>query len=235
MSKQALMSGADALKTNLLGQKLGRKGRDTRERIIAAAERLLSGPLDAPMSLSAVAREASLGMTTLYLYFSDLTELLLAVLEPITAAAEALSIQHLGAPWPDDNMDECSFAFVEAYYKFCAQHARILHLRNGLANANELRMRNHRSLSAEPPIKLLARQMGGDPTSLFSPTFSLAAALFSGLEHMIIIATDVNYPGWLSGDDGEIRAANLMKAEARLLVLGVRDGRAHSNSPTTAP
>ena len=68
----------DSLSHNLLGQRLGRKGRDTRERILAATQRLLDGPIDAPISLSAVAREASLGMTTLYLYFSDLTELLLA-------------------------------------------------------------------------------------------------------------------------------------------------------------
>ena len=53
-----------ALSHNLLGQRLGRKGRDTRERILAATARLLLGPADNVISLSAVAREASLGMTT---------------------------------------------------------------------------------------------------------------------------------------------------------------------------
>jgi AcrR family transcriptional regulator len=72
----------NSLSHNLVGQRLGKKGRDTRERILAATDRLLAGPPDTAISLSAVAREASLAMTTLYIYFNDLTELLLAVLDP---------------------------------------------------------------------------------------------------------------------------------------------------------
>src|SRR3546814_11955977 len=54
---------------NLNGQKLGRKGRITRERILAAAIELIDSPEEA-VTLSAVARRASLGMTTLYNYFT---------------------------------------------------------------------------------------------------------------------------------------------------------------------
>ncbi|MFT3966240.1 MAG: TetR/AcrR family transcriptional regulator, partial [Sphingobium sp.] len=71
----------DDISLNLYGQRLGRKGRETRDRIISAANGLLARPEPVQVTLSAVAREASLGMTTLYLYFSDLTELLSAVLE----------------------------------------------------------------------------------------------------------------------------------------------------------
>jgi len=76
-------AGAKPLSHNLNGQRLGRKGRDTRARILAATNELLAGPIDTPISLSAVARQASLGMTSLYQYFTDLTELLLALLEPL--------------------------------------------------------------------------------------------------------------------------------------------------------
>ena len=58
-------AGENPLSHNLQGQKLGRKGRVTRERIIAAAEKLLAGPPGTPVTLSAVAREASLARTTL--------------------------------------------------------------------------------------------------------------------------------------------------------------------------
>ena len=44
---------------NLNGQRLGRKGRDTRARILAATNELLANSVDVPISLSAVAREAS--------------------------------------------------------------------------------------------------------------------------------------------------------------------------------
>jgi hypothetical protein len=95
MAAAASRSEKPLLSHNLDGQRLGKKGRGTRERVLAATERLLAAPVDTGISLSAVAREASLGMTTLYLYFSDLTELLLAVLEPIMASAETSYVGHL--------------------------------------------------------------------------------------------------------------------------------------------
>ena len=70
---------ADGLSHNLNGQRLGRKGRDTRDRIIAAATELLAEPGNAAFTLSAVARKAGLGMTSLYVYFKDLGELVLAL------------------------------------------------------------------------------------------------------------------------------------------------------------
>src|SRR5262245_17067431 len=105
----------ESLSHNLVGQRLGRKGRDTRARILAATEKLLAGPTDTAISLSAVAREASIGMTTMYLYFSDLTELLLAVLTPIMESAENSYIGHLRTVWPDDALNEHCRKFVEAY------------------------------------------------------------------------------------------------------------------------
>lgn len=72
--KTKLPSPGPALSHNQLGQRIGRKGRDTRGRIIAAAERLLADRAGPPITLSAVAREASLGMTSLYSYFKDLSE-----------------------------------------------------------------------------------------------------------------------------------------------------------------
>src|SRR6201995_3065199 len=96
MAKSAFSSVEnEPLSHNLLGQRLGKKGRDTRERILAATERLLAGPPDAPITLSAVAREASLGMTSLYLYFNDLTELLLAQLSATMSLAREAYGDHL--------------------------------------------------------------------------------------------------------------------------------------------
>ena len=49
------------LSHNLNGQRLGRKGRDTRERIIAAAQEILTEPIeDGLITLSEVARRASI-------------------------------------------------------------------------------------------------------------------------------------------------------------------------------
>jgi AcrR family transcriptional regulator len=208
---------------NLLGQRLGRKGRDTRERILAATQRLLSGPPDTPMSLSAVAREASLGMTTLYLYFSDLPELLLAALEPIMASAEAFYVAQLRARWPDENLGEHCHAFIQAYHGFWARHTRILHLRNSFADAKDARIIRHRIEVSTTLINLFIEQMGDNPAAPQPAPQAMAIVLLTGIERLITIATDVNVH--LLRDDPTTRLHHLLWAEARLLEFGIRDGR----------
>jgi AcrR family transcriptional regulator len=214
---------------NLAGQRLGRKGRDTRERILAATERLLAGPLDTPISLSAVAREASLGMTTLYLYFSDLTELLLAVLDPIMASAENSYVGHLRSRWPDDALAAHCLSFVESYHAFWVRHSRILHLRNSYADNGDERMRAHRISDGRPVIDLLVQQMDGDPAQALSPAFGMATILLTGLERMITVATDVDFPSLLM-EDPVPHVRNLLRAQARVLELGIADRRAASRA-----
>lgn len=217
----------DELSHNLLGQRLGRKGRDSRERILAAAEKLLA-TRDAAISLSAVAREASLGMTTLYLYFSDLTELLLAVLNPIMASAEETYMGHLRTPWPDDTLAESCLKFVAAYHEFWVRHTRILHLRNSYADGGDERMRSHRIAVSQPVIDLLVKQMNGDPSNLDSPAHGMGTVLLTGVERLVTVTTDANFPLMLEDPAPHIRV--LLQAEARLIELGIRDVRsAESN------
>src|SRR5690606_29136743 len=84
----AIAQACESITHNLNGQRLGRKGRETRERIIHTAIRLLEERGAEPFSLSSVAREASLGMSSLYNYFNDASELMIAVLEPVMATAD---------------------------------------------------------------------------------------------------------------------------------------------------
>lgn len=214
----------DSLSYNLQGQKLGRKGRGTRERILAAAERLLAAPPDTPMSLSAVAREASLGMTTLYLYFSDLTELLLAVLDPIYGSFERLYLADLGPRWADDALTDHCTRFVEAYHGFWEQHSRILHLRNSYADFKDPRMMAHRTRVFRPVVSLLIQQMDGDPGEIFSPTYGMAATLVTAIERLVTVSTDVDFPSVV--DDPKMQVRTLLGGCARLIELGIRDRRA---------
>ncbi len=211
------------LSHNLDGQKLGSKGRDTRERVLAATHRLLAEP-DTVISLSAVAREASLGMTTLYLYFSDLTELLLAVLDPIMASAEDSYVAHLRQHWPDETLDEHCLEFVESYHAFWERHTRILHLRNSFADANDARMRESRIQVAQPLMRLLVEQMEGDPALPRSPAAAMATVLLTSIERLVTVTTDVNFSR-LVIEDPTAHIHSLLKAEARILELGVRDAR----------
>ena len=209
---------------NLNGQKLGRKGRETRDRIIAAAQNLLSDPDAPPLTLSGVAREVSLGMTSLYNYFGDLTELLLALLEPVMADAESAYIVKLRTPWPDEALNQYCLDYVEAFYSFWARNARLLHLRNSLADGRDARMARHRVLAATPVIKLFVDQMGQDPTILRSEAFGMATVLYTGIERVVTVATDANMRSLLQGNFLQ-NIEHYLHAEARLLELGIRDFR----------
>jgi AcrR family transcriptional regulator len=222
---KAAISAAEnePLSYNLQGQRLGRKGRDTRERILAAAEKLLAGPPGTPVTLSAVAREASLAMTTLYLYFSDLTELLIAVMQRIIASAEACYVGKLRSRWPDEALGERCLDFVESFHAFWVQHARILHLRNNIADEHDERMLKARVEFSRDMVALFALQMDGDAEAVDSPLFAMGSVLLTGIERLITVATDENFPN-LPAEPARVRS--LLAAEARLLELAIADGRA---------
>jgi AcrR family transcriptional regulator len=209
---------------NLAGQKLGRKGRGTRDRILAAAAELLAADDDVPISLSAVARRASLGMTSLYNYFTDLTELLLAVLEPVMASAEAAFIGMLRERWPDDELGERCKSFMLAYYNFWSQHSRLLHLRNSMADARDRRMMVHRVTATRPIISLVVQQMNGKVDDATSPVMPIATVLMTGIERTVTVATDVNLTG-LFGEDARRPEGYYLLPAARMMELMIRDAR----------
>ncbi len=224
-------AGADApgasLSHNLAGQRLGRKGRDTRERILAAAAELIeSGPVD-QLSLSAVARGASLGLTSVYNYFADLTELLLALLEPVMASAETSYLALLRQRWPDDEIAARCEAFVLAYHQFWARHSRLLHLRNSMADMLDARMMQHRVEATQPIIALLVAQMDAETAAANSRSaaFGLATMVMIGIERSVTIVTDRRLHdvlGWGAGDD----EGRYVQPGVRLMELAVRDMRA---------
>lgn len=207
---------------NLNGQRLGRKGRDTRERILTACAELLADTNDA-ISMSAVARRASLGMTSLYNYFSDFTELLLAVLDPVMATAEEGFLAALREYWPDEELGARCYAFMRAYHGFWARHSRLLHLRNAMADSRDERLLIHRVRSAQPLIALLAAQMDGDGDEL-SEVHGMATVLMTGIERTVTVATDSGLTG-LFGEKQRRTEDHYLIPEARLMELAIRDTR----------
>jgi AcrR family transcriptional regulator len=209
---------------NLNGQRLGRKGRDTRERILAACCELLADPEEA-ITMSAVARRASLGMTSLYNYFSDLTELLLAVLEPVMATAEESYLAILREHWPDAELGARCHDFMNAYHGFWAQHSRLLHLRNTMADSHDHRLMVQRVLSTQPLIALFVAQMGGIADDMESPLRGMATVLMTGVERTVTVATDTGLTS-LFGEAPHRHEDHYLLPEARLIELAVADMRA---------
>ncbi|MFN4135098.1 MAG: TetR/AcrR family transcriptional regulator [Novosphingobium meiothermophilum] len=214
----------EAVAHNLNGQRLGRKGRDTRDRIIAAAQEILSEPRDAGLiTLSEVARRASIRIGTLYLYFADLTELILAVLEPVMATVESEYVHLVREYWPDDELHARAMTFVKAYFGFWTRHSRVLHLRNSMADRGDERMMVHRVRSAIPVMRLLITQMDSRPMERGTPVSSMATALMTGLERVATVMTDDKMTKLLNEPVNPLEY--LLDAEARLFELAIRDQR----------
>jgi AcrR family transcriptional regulator len=212
------------LSHNLAGQRLGRKGRDTRDRIIAAAQGILAGDSGTALTLSEVARRASLRMGSLYLYFADLTELVLAMLEPVMATAEDAYVGLVRTRWDDAELGDRAYGFVCAYHRFWVEHSQLLHLRNSMSDRSDERMMMHRIRAAQPVMRLLVEQMDGDLSKADSPPFSMATALMTGLERVATVSTDTSRPTLIPVMRAE-RRDSLLRAEGRLLELGIRDYR----------
>ncbi|MEO5587510.1 MAG: TetR family transcriptional regulator [Novosphingobium sp.] len=219
-----LQGDAENLSHNLAGQRLGRKGRDTRDRIIAAAVELIyCSPVD-PLTLSAVARQAKLGMTSLYNYFGDLPGLLLALLDPVMATAQDGYLGILRERWSDDELGERCYEFVAAYQDFWARHTRLLHLRNSLSDGGDQRMADQRINTTQPIIRRICEQMGGDPRARRSSEFAMATVLMIGLERSITIATDRELPSLMAQDIQHDRD-HFLRPCARLMEMAIRDMR----------
>lgn len=225
---------AGSIGYNLNGQKLGRKGRDTRDRILAAAADLIDNEPETQISLSAVARNASLGMTSLYNYFSDLTELLLAVLEPVMATAEDEFVGQLREYWPDEELAERCGRFVAALYGFWDRHARLLHLRNNMADAHDHRVMMQRVQSTQPVILLLVKQMDGDLAAGDSPATAMATVLMTGIERSITVTTD-DYVRTLFGTPNPRSKEHYLWPAARIMEMAIRDARLQMREWTKLP
>lgn len=223
-ARQGAAGAVSDISHNLNGQKLGRKGRDTRDRILAAAADIIANEPETQISLSAVARKASLGMTSLYNYFGDLTELLLAALEPVMETAEQEFVGRLREYWPDAELEERSVGFIEAFYGFWDRHARLLHLRNNMADAHDLRMMKQRVSSTQPVIALLVQQMDGDIKRWDSPAGAMATVLMTGIERSITVSTD-DYMRSLFGTTNVRPKQHYLWPAARIMEMAIRDAR----------
>ena len=213
-----------AIRRNLNGQKLGRKGELTRARILDAASELIAEDSDVPLSCSAIARRAALSISSLYVYFNDLSQIILALLEPVKASAGEMITTYIRPRWSDETLDEDCRAFVAAYLAFWQRHAPLLHLRNSMADFHDDRLMEHRIHSAQPLILALARQMDGDPDQPDSIEMGMAATLMTGLERSMTVWTHRRLNA-LFDTSPAADTAQRQRLAARLLELSIRDVR----------
>jgi AcrR family transcriptional regulator len=128
---------------NLLGQKIGRKGRETRQRIMDAALELLKTCSYKDLNVSEIVSEADVSNATFYVYFKDVEEVLYACVQ---AAALDLGELHavVDAEWTPDNVRQQVAKFVDIYNKLWEKYRIELRIRNLEADQGNLRFLNLR-------------------------------------------------------------------------------------------
>jgi AcrR family transcriptional regulator len=166
---------------------LGRKGRETRQRLMDAAFRLLSdcSPLD--LTAIAVAGEAGTAPATFYVYFRDVQDLLYALSESATAdmleAFAALDVFH-----DSGRVAEDSEAFLSMLAGQWDRHGAILYYRMMEADRGDPRFVAQRGRWAEAVLKrfsaLLKQAPHLQPPLDETDAYAESIVLFASIERL---------------------------------------------------
>jgi AcrR family transcriptional regulator len=162
---------------NLYGQAMGRKGTQTRERLIRATTELLEKRPLRDVVVSDIAILAGTSSSSFYIYFADVSSAALAAaqgVEQITPEMETL----LGAAWTPAHAQDKASALVEAYVNLSSQHHAILRIRNLSADEGDKRFEDvrHRAVSRIHELlesRIVAAKNGLDPSAGASAVLAL--------------------------------------------------------------
>lgn len=154
---------------NLYGQKIGRKGAETRARLMKATENLLEKRSLMELNVADIAAMAGTSSSAFYVYFDDVNDAVLAAaqsIQQITPEIEAL----LSTTWTADEASTKALALVKAYVAFWQEHHAILRIRNTSADEGDKRFEDVRHASVERVHDLLEERIaeadnGLDPSS----------------------------------------------------------------------
>lgn len=179
-----------AVKTNQQGQALGRKGVETRKKLMAAARKLLDVYSPVELTAVAIAKEAGTSSASFYMYFDDVRDILYGL---ATEAGDAMASVHevVQQPWEADTLtlQEHALQLVERFNEIWQMHRQVLRFRNLEADRGDPRFEALRMKTYVPFIDLLARQIvAACPADRQKPTlsqaFALASVLHAAMERM---------------------------------------------------
>lgn len=164
---------------NLLGQKMGRKGRETRQKIMDAVLELLKTSSYKDLSVSDIASQADLSNATFYVYFKDVEELLYAC---VLAAALDLDELHaiLDSEWSADNVREKVRRYVEVYNELWEKYRVELRVRNLEADQGNLRFLNLRIETTRDLLQKLGKKIARMNPDLEHP-YQIAVAIHAAM------------------------------------------------------
>ena len=199
--------------TNKQGQRLGRKGEESRRRLLDATLSLIKVEALHKLSASRIAREAGMSSQSFYLYFKDMDDILLALSEePAVDAAEVAAVL-ANAPY-DLAPESAARTLVTAYSEYWNRHRAILNVRNYIADSGNMAFLKLRQNTTMPIIYAVAdRILVAQPTGKLDRASAVARAVivYLAMERMAARSDAVQYSPL------DVGAVDLIQAEIEIL------------------
>jgi AcrR family transcriptional regulator len=198
------------------GRPLGRRGAQTRRRLLDATVKLLATRGVRDLRVVDISRAIGSSPATFYQYFRDVDEAVLALAEE-TGQEIAPLAGLLREPWVGEAALGAARSLVEGFVDYWDRHRAILRVRNLAAQEGDDRFRAVRAATLRPFMEgvsalVAAAQARGDVAPEVSP-LAASAALVALIERMAAFHADLEALGIARGD--------LVETTARIIVQTV--------------
>ena len=199
-----------AIKVNKQGQALGRKGGETRRRLLDATLELIATEDSHKLTASRIARAAGLASQSFYLYFKDIDEILLVLAEE--ASADFATVKDVIDAAPAEIAPaRLSRQLVDALAAVWDRHRAILSLRNYLADCGSAEFLKLRYQTAMPLINSLAQRVQQAQPELDAVAAQgRAIIIFQAMERTVARENATQYPGAREPVDMRAAAADVL-------------------------
>lgn len=221
---------------NKQGQTLGRKGLESRAKLMDAAARLLETHSPVEVTAVAIAAEAGTSPASFYMYFDDTKDILFALSEVAGLAMAAIN-PIFDEPWDEENLEQRAADVVNTIAKVWAEHRQVLRFRNMEADRGDPRFEALRMNTYIPFIERFAQRIltinPAGENRRRADAYSEATIFHAAMERLCATEPDVMERG--------LGQKRINAALARLICLTLRSGNqgkaapaASTKSPTKA-
>jgi AcrR family transcriptional regulator len=186
------------------GRALGRRGAQTRQRLLDATARLLEDNGLRELRVVDIARALDLAPATFYQYFRDVEEAVLAL--SVAVGEENTSLAALVTqPWDGPGGLDLVRRLVGDFIANWDRHRAVLRTRNLAAQEGDQRFRDVRNAALRPLTEGIAAKIAARAEPGVAP-YAAAAAMVAMLERMAAFHTDLEAYGTTRDDVVETTA-----------------------------
>lgn len=186
------------------GRPLGRRGAETRQRLLNATAQLLEDNGLRELKVVDIARAVGLSPATFYQYFGDVEAAVLALSAAVGEETASLS-RLLSQDWNGTNGLDCARQLVEVFIANWDSHRAVLRTRNLAAQEGDERFRAVRNAALRPLTEGIGAKVAARVDSGLAP-YAAAAAMVSMLERMAAFHADLGAYGTSRADVVETTA-----------------------------